>query len=854
MTTRTWKYWILAVLFVGLAPAASFGALAAHGPINPTNGGPLWIQDTSGQTLELNLDFVHGISAPPVVGNAFSQQAGFGEEGFYYTCDALMPLASGGQALLVQAVEFAWLPGPAPAAGEQFIFQRIRIRVDCPVAGTYTVTTPYVTKVYNVVTPGVRAINDTVDLGGAPPTFPGLLGGPIGPFCRPDPANAANFTAPNVPVPTLPAPGFIGTALSEVTIVGSPLGTNFFRVAGPAGSNLGGAGINTVTQTLFTVTGKFFAGNPLTLQAVMSGDQMVPPVVSNALGVVDLNINAAQTILTFTTNILPLPATSIQKIEVRFGGALTAPGPVLFTLFDSALNGTFTSPLNSIITAANFTPPAVGQAGPASFAEAVTAIMSGEASIVVSTVQNPAGEIRGQLLTAGAPVPVVGTRATLTAGAFGVGTLDVFAAAVPGATTSVVVGAAPAVPLVNNGQGRAFARIAVPSAAALPANITLRSARVGSADTVLIVPVSDTVNITLARFLTGVNILQVAAASSDLFHNPVLTADGFGVMPGGALSATAATPPSTVTVTSARGGTATLPVLIIGPAVDGAAGVAPATLPPITPVIAGPSGTLPNQPNPPTFTWSLDVQPDRIATAYDLDIFGTPVQEVVGNIFTPAAPMQTGKFFFFRVRAKNAVGVSAFSPYKLFMIQPLVIGTPVVVGPKGAQPNQPNPPVFTWQAANNAISYEVEIFGGGGGAVGNVTTFTPAAPIPTGAFKFWRVRGRNGGDAGPWSAFNLFSVTPLVISTPNQLTPIGTQPALPNPPVFTWEASASGNATGYEVDIFGVGVSTVGNVTTFTPAAPLTPGTKFWRIRARNGGDASPWSSYKVFTLPAQPI
>ena len=36
-------------------------------------------------------------------------------------------------------------------------------------------------------------------------------------------------------------------------MIGSPFNTNFFRIAGP---NVGGAGINTIQTTLFSVQGK----------------------------------------------------------------------------------------------------------------------------------------------------------------------------------------------------------------------------------------------------------------------------------------------------------------------------------------------------------------------------------------------------------------------------------------------------------------------------------------------------------------------------------------------------------------------------------------------------------------------
>ena len=82
------------------------------------------------------------------------------------------------------ALECAFTTGDA-VPGEQITFARIRIRIDTPVAGTYTVFYPYGTKTFAGVPAGLRGINDTFDIGiGAPGDFTGALGGQIGPFLR----------------------------------------------------------------------------------------------------------------------------------------------------------------------------------------------------------------------------------------------------------------------------------------------------------------------------------------------------------------------------------------------------------------------------------------------------------------------------------------------------------------------------------------------------------------------------------------------------------------------------------------------------------------------------------------------
>ncbi|AWY43957.1 hypothetical protein DKY63_30220 [Pseudomonas putida] len=130
-----------------------------------------------------------------------------------------------------------------PIDGDQQSFARIRIRVNVPVAGVYTITHPYGVETVNVTTPGRRAINITRDIGiGAPGDFSGALNGEIGPFLR---GLTPPYTAVNPETGTVD--NFIGDPNVPEAVTGSPLNTNFLRVQGPAG---------TIETNLFTVSGK----------------------------------------------------------------------------------------------------------------------------------------------------------------------------------------------------------------------------------------------------------------------------------------------------------------------------------------------------------------------------------------------------------------------------------------------------------------------------------------------------------------------------------------------------------------------------------------------------------------------
>jgi len=226
------------------------------GPLSPVTTFPLWVQDSTGLTLEIcpGTDPVHCISVPPDPLDPFSVQIGFGDEGFWASADAIVP-TSAGSAILVSAIEAAFLP--TFADGNQFPFTRLRIRVDLPQTGDYTVIHPWGQIQYT----NVDAINDSFDI----QFFPGQAGyqGRIGPVLTWDTYNPATATLPDTAAGALS--GYIGTLNyvnpvtggSEHAVTGSPCGTNFFRVEGP---NIGGPGIDFVETDLFTVTGKVYTG------------------------------------------------------------------------------------------------------------------------------------------------------------------------------------------------------------------------------------------------------------------------------------------------------------------------------------------------------------------------------------------------------------------------------------------------------------------------------------------------------------------------------------------------------------------------------------------------------------------
>ncbi|WP_442497072.1 hypothetical protein [Methylobacter sp. sgz302048] len=231
------------------------------GPLNnsPDSGFPLYVQDSSGLTVEICLHPTLCISDPVIPGHEFSELIGFGAEGFWAAADAIITTTAGIDARLISGVEAAFVT-ENPAAGQQFPFTRLRIRIDVPQAGIYTVTHPWGQEVYTIDTPGVRAVNDSFDIEFAANS---VHQGRIGPILRWD---------AGLPITDAQGGQYIGDPAIPHAVTGSPCGTNFFRIEAVAldgvtplaidpGDSDGIGGTSSVQTNLFNVSGKLFSGN-----------------------------------------------------------------------------------------------------------------------------------------------------------------------------------------------------------------------------------------------------------------------------------------------------------------------------------------------------------------------------------------------------------------------------------------------------------------------------------------------------------------------------------------------------------------------------------------------------------------
>jgi hypothetical protein len=168
---------------------------------------------------------------------------------------------------------------------------------------------------------------------------------------------------------------------------------------------------------------------------------------------------------------------------------------------------------------------------------------------------------------------------------------------------------------------------------------------------------------------------------------------------------------------------------------------------PAVPTLIGPSGAITD--TTPTIDWNAAAGATSYQVAvYDLNTSTYPVSKVVTpHVYTLSLAEELDKShkYRFKVRSKNAVGYSAYSPWMDFCY---AADVPVQVGPSGLIAD--TTPTFSWNPAANATGYQVTVFDVTDNAIEfSATTgqfvyeYTPVTPLDNTHQYKWRVRALN---------------------------------------------------------------------------------------------------------------
>jgi hypothetical protein len=197
---------------------------------------------------------------------------------------------------------------------------------------------------------------------------------------------------------------------------------------------------------------------------------------------------------------------------------------------------------------------------------------------------------------------------------------------------------------------------------------------------------------------------------------------------------------------------------------------------------------------------------------------------------------------------------NAFGNAQVSLVESAVLGVPNLTAPVDAATTTDDTPTFTWTSVAGATSYEIaldQVNAPVASVTVTSTNYTPSSLGP--GLYYWRVRARNAGGTGDWSATRTLTIESATTAFPDRNRFSVTTP------VLTW--SPITGAVSYEIQIatnagfspvFYTRSSLVG--LNHTVQTSLANGLFYWRVRARLGSGAyTGWSAVDTFTIDTVP-
>jgi hypothetical protein len=219
------------------------------------------------------------------------------------------------------------------------------------------------------------------------------------------------------------------------------------------------------------------------------------------------------------------------------------------------------------------------------------------------------------------------------------------------------------------------------------------------------------------------------------------------------------------------------------------------------------------------------------------------------------AALQSFTTYYWKVRAVNSNGFSAWSTVYSFTTLNPFVSAPILFAPEDDAIDVPQPVVLTWYPLLFATSYTIEysldsLFTNPVVLASNDTFATTFALIPFTNY-YWRVQGIDGNAQSAWSSIWSFtSENPLTVA-PVQISPSNNSIDLGSPVSFKWNSLpfAASFECEYDTDSLFSAPTTLLAIDTTVISLPLNPViTYYWRVRGILGNASSPWSTVWKFT------
>lgn len=290
-----------------------------------------------------------------------------------------------------------------------------------------------------------------------------------------------------------------------------------------------------------------------------------------------------------------------------------------------------------------------------------------------------------------------------------------------------------------------------------------------------------------------------------------------------------------------------------------------AIAPPEAPVLVAPRVAARDLPLLVTLLWEAPDRAVRYQAQVSTDsLFSAAFLLDREDLFSPTAEVRDlGNFqkYFWRVRALNFGGASAWSDIWSFRTLPAEPEAPVLITPADQASGVAANPQFTWSAVESATGYHVQLSDDAAfgttilDASGVPLTRYAASGLPDATWHYWRVRATNAAGTGPWSAVSSFRTVRPAPGKVRLLAPSNGATDVTERPEFLWEPDSLADTYILQAardTTFTQLVLDLKNITASRRISPqaLPNNTQlFWRVSAQNESGSGPLSDVWTFRV-----
>jgi hypothetical protein len=282
---------------------------------------------------------------------------------------------------------------------------------------------------------------------------------------------------------------------------------------------------------------------------------------------------------------------------------------------------------------------------------------------------------------------------------------------------------------------------------------------------------------------------------------------------------------------------------------------------PSVPILVSPNNEISDQALSVILRWKADRAESYALKVSTVSDFSIKVIDESGIAISSKAVsgLSNKTKYYWCVSATNINGTSAWSDTFNFTTAAPAPEIPTLSGPVTGSINQVLNPVLTWNAANRATSYSLEVLPDSAFfsmivyRSGINSTSQELENLEPGITYYWRVNATNGSGTSGWSETWDFTTLPTLPDIPVLSSPANNSANQPVNLTLRWNAAD-------RADSYNLQVSTIPDISTpiinqnVIPSTSqsmsgLLPGIKYyWHVSATNAGGLSDWSPIWNFT------